>query len=247
MEIQAPGILGRKPVHEPLQTGIKSIDAMTPIGRGQRELIIGDRKTGKTTVAHRHDPEPEGSGREVHLRRDRPEGLDRRPDRRDAPPGRSDGVHGRRDRPGRRLGAVQVPRPVRRLRDRAALDGERRARARRVRRPLQAGRRVPPALAAAAPPAGPRGLPGRRVLPAQPAPRACRQALRRERRRFADRTADHRDEGRRRVGVHPDQRDLDHRRPGLPAGQPLQVRCAPGRRRGHLGVASRLGRPDEGA
>ncbi|MDJ0768809.1 MAG: F0F1 ATP synthase subunit alpha [Ilumatobacter sp.] len=51
MEIQAPGILGRKPVHEPLQTGIKSIDAMTPIGRGQRELIIGDRKTGKTTVA----------------------------------------------------------------------------------------------------------------------------------------------------------------------------------------------------
>jgi F-type H+/Na+-transporting ATPase subunit alpha len=51
MEIQAPGILGRQPVHEPLQTGIKAIDAMTPIGRGQRELIIGDRKTGKTTVA----------------------------------------------------------------------------------------------------------------------------------------------------------------------------------------------------
>jgi F-type H+-transporting ATPase subunit alpha len=51
MEIQAPGIMGRKPVHEPLQTGIKAIDAMTPIGRGQRELIIGDRKTGKTAVA----------------------------------------------------------------------------------------------------------------------------------------------------------------------------------------------------
>ncbi|MBK9179256.1 MAG: F0F1 ATP synthase subunit alpha [Acidimicrobiales bacterium] len=51
MEIQAPGIAGRKPVHEPLQTGIKAIDAMTPIGRGQRELIIGDRKTGKTTIA----------------------------------------------------------------------------------------------------------------------------------------------------------------------------------------------------
>ncbi len=50
MEIQAPGITGRKPVHEPLQTGIKAIDSMTPIGRGQRELIIGDRKTGKTTV-----------------------------------------------------------------------------------------------------------------------------------------------------------------------------------------------------
>jgi F-type H+-transporting ATPase subunit alpha len=51
MEVQAPGITGRKPVHEPLQTGIKAIDSMTPIGRGQRELIIGDRKTGKTTIA----------------------------------------------------------------------------------------------------------------------------------------------------------------------------------------------------
>ncbi len=51
LEVQAPGITGRKPVHEPLQTGIKAIDSMTPIGRGQRELIIGDRKTGKTSVA----------------------------------------------------------------------------------------------------------------------------------------------------------------------------------------------------
>jgi F-type H+-transporting ATPase subunit alpha len=51
VEIQAPGIMGRQPVHEPLQTGIKSVDAMTPIGRGQRQLIIGDRKTGKTTIA----------------------------------------------------------------------------------------------------------------------------------------------------------------------------------------------------
>ncbi len=51
MEIQAPGITGRQPVHEPLQTGIKAVDSLIPIGRGQRELIIGDRKTGKTTVA----------------------------------------------------------------------------------------------------------------------------------------------------------------------------------------------------
>ena len=51
MEVQAPGIMGRQPVGEPMQTGIKAIDAMVPIGRGQRELIIGDRKTGKTTVA----------------------------------------------------------------------------------------------------------------------------------------------------------------------------------------------------
>jgi F-type H+-transporting ATPase subunit alpha len=51
LEIQAPGVIDRQPVKEPLQTGIKSIDAMTPVGRGQRELIIGDRKTGKTAVA----------------------------------------------------------------------------------------------------------------------------------------------------------------------------------------------------
>jgi F-type H+-transporting ATPase subunit alpha len=51
LEVQAPGIVARQPVSEPMQTGIKAIDAMTPIGRGQRELIIGDRKTGKTTVA----------------------------------------------------------------------------------------------------------------------------------------------------------------------------------------------------
>ena len=47
----APGVVDRQPVKEPMQTGIKAIDAMIPIGRGQRELIIGDRQTGKTTVA----------------------------------------------------------------------------------------------------------------------------------------------------------------------------------------------------
>lgn len=51
IEVKAPGIVSRKSVHEPLQTGIKAIDAMIPIGRGQRELIIGDRQTGKTAIA----------------------------------------------------------------------------------------------------------------------------------------------------------------------------------------------------
>jgi F-type H+-transporting ATPase subunit alpha len=51
IEIKAPGIVARQPVKEPLQTGIKAIDAMIPIGRGQRELIIGDRQTGKTAIA----------------------------------------------------------------------------------------------------------------------------------------------------------------------------------------------------
>lgn len=60
VETPAPGIADRQPVNQPLQTGVKSIDAMTPIGRGQRELIIGDRKTGKTaicidTILNQHD------------------------------------------------------------------------------------------------------------------------------------------------------------------------------------------------
>jgi len=51
LERKAPGVIYRQPVNEPLQTGIKPIDAMIPIGRGQRELIIGDRQTGKTAIA----------------------------------------------------------------------------------------------------------------------------------------------------------------------------------------------------
>src|SRR5690606_18066205 len=50
LERKAPGVIYRQPVTEPLQTGLKSVDAMIPIGRGQRELIIGDRQTGKTAV-----------------------------------------------------------------------------------------------------------------------------------------------------------------------------------------------------
>ena len=91
LELQAPSVVERQAVHEPLQTGIKAIDAMTPIGRGQRQLIIGDRKTGKTAVAidtiinqkaELGVRRPEAAGA-LHLRRRRPEGLhDRRRSRR---------------------------------------------------------------------------------------------------------------------------------------------------------------------
>ena len=50
LEYKAPGVIQRQPVNEPLQTGLKAIDSMIPIGRGQRELIIGDRGTGKTAI-----------------------------------------------------------------------------------------------------------------------------------------------------------------------------------------------------
>src|SRR5258706_5428560 len=51
VEVKAPGIIPRRSVHEPMQTGLKAIDSLVPVGRGQRELIIGDRQTGKTAVA----------------------------------------------------------------------------------------------------------------------------------------------------------------------------------------------------
>ncbi|MBO4351882.1 MAG: F0F1 ATP synthase subunit alpha, partial [Eggerthellaceae bacterium] len=51
VEFKAPGVISRKPVHQPMQTGILAIDSMVPIGRGQRELIIGDRQTGKSAIA----------------------------------------------------------------------------------------------------------------------------------------------------------------------------------------------------
>ena len=58
LDIVAPGIADRQPVTEPMLTGIKAVDSMIPIGRGQRELIIGDRKTGKTAIAIDTDHQP---------------------------------------------------------------------------------------------------------------------------------------------------------------------------------------------
>ena len=92
VDVKAPGIIPRKSVHEPVQTGLKAIDTLIPIGRGQRELIIGDRQTGKTAVAidtiinqkadqRRHRREGQAL---LHLRRHRPEALDRGADRQDA-------------------------------------------------------------------------------------------------------------------------------------------------------------------
>ena len=244
----APAIADRQPVTRAAQTGIKAIDAMIPIGRGQRELIIGDRETGKTVDRHRRHHQPEGHRRHLRLRRHRPEGVDRGRRRRDPARARRHGLHDRRRRHGLRPGADAVHRSLRRLRHGRVLHVRAQpAHALHLRRPLEAGRRVPPAVAAAAPPAGPRGLPRRRVLPAQPAARARRQAPRPARRRLADRPADHRDAGRRRVGVHPDQRHLHHRRADLPRARPLLRRRAPRRERGHLGVPRGWQRPDQGA
>ena len=163
-----PTVVQRQPVNEPLQTGIKAIDAMTAIGRGQRQLIIGDRQTGKTAVAidtiinqqrQLEDRRPEEAG-QVHLRRHRPEGLDhrrrraarsRRParwsTRPSSPPPRRDPAGFKYLAPytGSAIGQHWMYQGQHVL---IVFDDL-----------SQAGRGLPRHLAAAAPPAGPRGLP----------------------------------------------------------------------------------------
>ena len=159
LEVQAPGIVGRQPVHEPLQTGIKAIDAMTPVGRGQRELIIGDRKTGKTTVAIDTILAQKGQGVKCIYVAIGQKGSTV------AQTVATLEEHGAMDY------TVVVNAPAA---DEAVFKylapyagcamgmhwmDNGRARARRLRRPVEAGRVVPPDVAAAAPPAGSRGVP----------------------------------------------------------------------------------------
>ena len=227
---------------------------MTPIGRGQRQLIIGDRKTGKTavcvdTIINQKENwatgDPKKQVRCIYVaigqKGSTIAGI------RAVAGGRGRaGVHDDRRRPGVRPGRLQVARPLHRLGDRPALDVPGQARPDRLRRPVQAGRGLPRDLAAAAPPAGPRGLPRRRLLLALPAAGALREAVRRARRGLDDRPADHRDQGQRRLGLHPDQRHLDHRRPGLPGVRPVQPGCPAGDQRRHLGVPGRWCRAGQG-
>ena len=246
LEVQAPGIVGRQPVEEPLQTGIKAIDAMTPIGRGQRELIIGDRKTGKTTVAIDTIINQAGQGVKcIYVAIGQKNSSVAQTVSTLARAQRA-GLHGGGGGLGRGPGPLQVPGPLLGLRHGPALDGERRGRPHRLRRPVQAGRGLPADLAAAAAPTGPRGLPRRRLLPPQPAAGAGGQALRRAGRRLADRPADHRDQGRRHLGLHPDQRHLHHRRAGLFGVRPLLRRRPSGHQRRQLGESGGWRRPGKG-
>ena len=117
IEKVAPGVIARKSVSQPVQTGLKAIDAMVPIGRGQRELIIGDRQTGKTAVAV--DTIINQKGKDLFCiyvaigqkaSTDRERGAQARRARRD-------GVHHRRRRLGLRVGGDAVHRAVLRLHD----------------------------------------------------------------------------------------------------------------------------------
>ena len=187
LELQAPGVMARQSVSEPMATGIKAIDSMTPIGRGQRQLIIGDRSTGKTTIAidtiinqkqNWESGDPDKQVRCIYV------AIGQKGSTIAAVRGALEEAGALEyttivASPASDSAGLQVPRALHRLGHRPALDVRRQARPDHLRRPHQAGRGLPRGVAAAAPPAGPRGLPGRRVLPAQPAARALREALRR--------------------------------------------------------------------
>ncbi len=253
LELQAPGVMQRKSVHEPLQTGIKAIDAMIPVGRGQRQLIIGDRQTGKTAIAidtiinqkaNWESGDPEKQVRCIYV------------------------AIGQK---GSTIAAVKGA-----LEDAGAMEYTT-----IVAAPASdpAGfKYLAPYTGSAI---GQHWMyDGKHVLiifddlsKQAEAYRAVSLLLRRPpgreaypgdvfylHSRLLERCAklsdelgagsmtglpDHRDEGQRRLGVHPDQRDLDHRRPDLPAVRPVQRQPAPRRGRGHLGVASRRRRPGQ--
>ena len=156
----------RQPVKEPLQTGIKAIDSMIPIGRGQRELIIGDRQIGKTAIAVDAiiNQKNEDAAAHLHLRGHRPEGVDDRADR---------GQFASTARSNTRRGLLHGPRPARSVhralrgvRHGRIVHGAGQGRAHRLRRSDQAKPGLPPAFAASSPPAGTRSLSGRCFLSA---------------------------------------------------------------------------------
>ena len=155
VEIQAPGVVDRQPVKEALQTGIKVIDAMTPIGRGQRELIIGDRKTGKTSVAIDTIINQKGLGVKcIYV------GIGQKASTVAELVATLEAAGAMEYTVVVNAAASDPPpfkylAPVLGLRHGPALDGERRSRAHRLRRPVEAGRGLPRHVAAAAPPAGP--------------------------------------------------------------------------------------------
>lgn len=150
LERLAPGVVDRQPVKEPLQTGIKAIDAMVPIGRGQRELIIGDRQTGKTTIAL-DTIINQKQQRNLHLRSNRPKALHGGASGESSRAARGYGIHGCCSSNCFRSGSNAIHCAVRRLRDWRVLPRFEASRSVYLRRSFKARRSVSRDFVAAAP------------------------------------------------------------------------------------------------
>ena len=229
VDVKAPGIIPRKSVHEPMATGLKAVDALIPIGRGQRELIIGDRQTGKTAIALDtilNQKPLNATGDEkiklycVYVA-----------------VGQKRSTVAQFVKVLEEQGAMEYsiivaatasdPAPMQFLAPFAGCTMGEYFRDNGMHAVIIYDDLSKQAVAyrqmslLAAPSARPRSLSGRRVLSAFAPARARREDERRDGRRFAHGVAGHRNAGQRRVGLHSDQRDLDHRRPDLPRDRPV--------------------------
>ena len=244
VDVKAPGIIPRKSVHEPMSTGLKSVDALIPIGRGQRELIIGDRQTGKSAIALdtilNQKPLNAGTDESAKLycvyvaigqKRSTVAQFVKTLEENGAleysiivAATASDAA------PMQFLAPFAGCAMGEYFRDNgmhAVITYDDLSKQAVAYRQMSLLLRRPP---------GPRGLSGRRVLPPLAPAGAGRQDVRRDGLGLVDRPADHRDAGERRVRVHPDQRDLHHRRADLPGDGPVLPGHPAGRERRPLGV-----------
>jgi F-type H+-transporting ATPase subunit alpha len=257
IEKVAPGVIARQSVSQPVQTGLKAIDAMVPIGRGQRELIIGDRQTGKTAVAVDTIINQKGKdlicvyvaiGQKAStianvVRKLEETGAMAYTIVVAASASESAAMQYIAPYSGCTMGEYFRDRGQDALIIYDDLD--------------QAGVGVPAGVAAAAPSAGPRGVSRRRVLPAL-APARARARVNAE---YVEKFTKGEVKGKTGAltalpiietqagdvtAVRADQRDLDHGRPDLPRDRPVQRRHPARHQRGHLGVARGRQRADEG-
>ena len=254
VDIKAPGIIPRKSVHEPMATGLKAIDSLIPIGRGQRELIIGDRQTGKTAIALdtilNQKPLNAQTDEKIKLYCVY------------VAIGQKRSTVAQFVKVLEEQGALEYsivvaatasdPAPMQYLAPFAGCTMGEYFRDNGMHAVIiyddlskQAVAYRQMSLLLRRPP-GREAYPGdvfylhSRLLGAR------RQDGRRRGRGLADRAADDRDPGQRRVGLYPDQRDLDHRRPDLPGDRPVLSGHSSGGERRPLGVARRLRRADQG-
>ena len=254
VDVKAPGIIPRKSVHEPMATGLKAIDALIPIGRGQRELIIGDRQTGKTAIALdtilNQKPLNAQTDEKIKLYCVY------------VAVGQKRSTVAQFVKVLEEQGALEYsivvaatasdPAPMQFL---APFSGCTMGEYFRdngmhaviiyddLSKQAVAYRQMSLLL---------RRPPGREAYPGDVFylhSRLLERAAKMNddnKARLAHRAAGHRDAGQRRVGLHPDQRDFDHRRPDLPGDRPVLSGHPPGGERRPVGVARRLGGADQG-